>query len=191
MVQIPGFPMFSRSFFNFERGIAWPLKSRISMGDFFSSGQAVRETREKENTKSKERKKEKRKGGDERARFAWVLFHRTPPSFRSFLTSSPALLEARCNNGCPLIIERPRHFKEIPGEPITGTPFRSLLKISSLLPPFLPESSNAPFRGCPSVQEEGGRVENKNNERRDRASWKIGFASRDHLPRCSASARIK
>ena len=65
------------------------------------------------------------------------------------------------------------------------------LKISSLLPPFLPESSNAPFRGCPSVQEEGGRVENKNNERRDRASWKIGFASRDHLPRCSASARIK
>ena len=62
-----------------------------------------------------------------------VVLHSLFVSFLTLVASS--LLEARCNNGCPLIIERPRHFKEIPGEsPSPGTPFRSLLKISS---PFL------------------------------------------------------
>lgn len=37
--------------------------------------------------------------------------------------------ESRCNNGCPLIIGRPRHFKEIP-RAHHETQFRSLLKIS-------------------------------------------------------------
>jgi len=31
--------------------------------------------------------------------------------------SSPSTRESRCNNGCPLIIERPRHFKKIPESP--------------------------------------------------------------------------
>lgn len=71
-----------------------------------------------------------------------VSFRRLPPSLRRFsflsrsslIPFSPSTREPRCNNGCPLIIGRPRHFKKIP-RAHHGIPFRSLLKIS--LPPSL------------------------------------------------------
>lgn len=116
-----------------------------------------------------------------------VSFRRLPPSLRrfSFLSCSslshPVLLpppgEPRCNNGCPLIIGRPRHFKKIP-RAHHGIPFRSLLKISLPLPlpSFLTLSRLLFLRG---VRDAG----NKNNQRGDRCSWKISFVSREHLPR--------
>lgn len=71
-----------------------------------------------------------------------VSFRRLPPSLHRFsflsrsslIPFSPSTRKPRCNNGCPLIIGRPRHFKKIP-RAHHGIPFRSLLKIS--LPPSL------------------------------------------------------
>lgn len=47
----------------------------------------------------------------------------------SFTSFSLFVRELRCNNGCPLIIGRPRHFKEKP-RAHHETAFRSVLKIS-------------------------------------------------------------
>lgn len=213
---VPSFLRFSRSFFySGRRGIAWrPLKITYFRGQgrfFFLEAEAPRthwprekdrqrrDERKRSQESRKERKWEKERGSvlvSPSARL--VLFHRPHPLFVPFSLWSPALLEAGCNNGCPLIIERPRHFKEIPGEPITGTPFRSLLKISSLLlpscPSHLPSSSGARVdaRSPRSQARRRERGNDKNNERRDRASWKIGFVSRDGTYRTvrPLSARI-
>lgn len=128
-----------------------------------------------------------------------VLFHRPHPLFVPFSLWSPALLEAGCNNGCPLIIERPRHFKEIPESPSPGLRFVRSLKFlpffSFLTRVIFHRSSSGPRVDARSPRSQARRREqgnDKNNERRDRASWKIGFVSREGTYRTvrPLSARI-
>jgi len=110
-----------------------------------------------------------------RGRPSLLSLPRTPP-----LPSPPPVdsvllpfREPRCNNGCPLIIGRPRHFKEIP-RAHHGPPFRS----RSLKSPSPPAPPRVP-RSLSSCRERASRESpgNKNNQRGGRCRWKISFES--------------